>query len=210
MAKDAAINWTGYRAIIDKYFDDRTRGEPAILPRQDIPPLYAKIVEKLGASQHARRRAIASLLLDCAREMRRKIEERFKAALLSQQERRRPRPLTIGGQGVRITFVLWQQDIIEPGSFEAAEHCKTAMVAAREPDRWLVELFFDEHQILQRVEPGFFRELDLSPDERARLQLLSGQLISQRLDQSSSCDKIGRNQFCPCGSGKKFKRCCGA
>jgi SWIM/SEC-C metal-binding protein len=23
-------------------------------------------------------------------------------------------------------------------------------------------------------------------------------------------DKIGRNDSCPCGSGKKFKRCCGA
>jgi uncharacterized protein len=23
-------------------------------------------------------------------------------------------------------------------------------------------------------------------------------------------NKIGRNETCPCGSGKKFKRCCGA
>lgn len=22
--------------------------------------------------------------------------------------------------------------------------------------------------------------------------------------------KIGRNQLCPCGSGKKYKKCCGA
>ncbi|MCA9583063.1 MAG: SEC-C domain-containing protein, partial [Myxococcales bacterium] len=22
--------------------------------------------------------------------------------------------------------------------------------------------------------------------------------------------KVGRNEACPCGSGKKFKRCCGA
>lgn len=23
-------------------------------------------------------------------------------------------------------------------------------------------------------------------------------------------DKIGRNDLCPCGSGKKYKKCCGA
>jgi uncharacterized protein YecA (UPF0149 family) len=23
-------------------------------------------------------------------------------------------------------------------------------------------------------------------------------------------DKIGRNDSCPCGSGKKYKKCCGA
>jgi hypothetical protein len=27
---------------------------------------------------------------------------------------------------------------------------------------------------------------------------------------SSRCPRMGRNETCPCGSGKKFKRCCGA
>jgi uncharacterized protein YecA (UPF0149 family) len=25
----------------------------------------------------------------------------------------------------------------------------------------------------------------------------------------AGASKIGRNQLCPCGSGKKYKRCCG-
>ena len=28
--------------------------------------------------------------------------------------------------------------------------------------------------------------------------------------QANQCDKVGRNQPCPCGSGKKHKKCCGA
>jgi uncharacterized protein YchJ len=24
-----------------------------------------------------------------------------------------------------------------------------------------------------------------------------------------SCEKVGRNDPCPCGSGKKYKKCCG-
>jgi SWIM/SEC-C metal-binding protein len=28
--------------------------------------------------------------------------------------------------------------------------------------------------------------------------------------ESATSNKIGRNEPCPCGSGKKFKKCCGA
>lgn len=31
-----------------------------------------------------------------------------------------------------------------------------------------------------------------------------------RLDKQAVSDKIGRNSSCPCGSGKKYKKCCGA
>jgi uncharacterized protein len=33
--------------------------------------------------------------------------------------------------------------------------------------------------------------------------------MSPRLEPSSAATKVGRNDRCPCGSGKKFKRCCG-
>jgi hypothetical protein len=31
-----------------------------------------------------------------------------------------------------------------------------------------------------------------------------------RTDPISAPERIGRNEPCPCGSGKKFKKCCGA
>ncbi len=31
-----------------------------------------------------------------------------------------------------------------------------------------------------------------------------------RLDKQAVSDKVGRNSACPCGSGKKYKKCCGA
>jgi preprotein translocase subunit SecA len=34
---------------------------------------------------------------------------------------------------------------------------------------------------------------------------LSGSVVSPKKDS----DKIGRNDPCPCGSGKKYKKCCG-
>ena len=40
--------------------------------------------------------------------------------------------------------------------------------------------------------------------------------LEAEMDNNSGCnlkksdaDKVGRNDLCPCGSGKKYKRCCG-
>jgi len=44
--------------------------------------------------------------------------------------------------------------------------------------------------------------------EKSRFEKISGHWFY--LDGDCSIDKPGRNHPCPCGSGKKFKRCCAA
>jgi preprotein translocase subunit SecA len=47
--------------------------------------------------------------------------------------------------------------------------------------------------------------------ELANLQLAgSGDGTSRNQPVSNKGPKVGRNEACPCGSGKKYKRCCGA
>jgi preprotein translocase subunit SecA len=43
--------------------------------------------------------------------------------------------------------------------------------------------------------------------EQARM---AGQGETQQVQQVVRGDKVGRNDPCPCGSGKKYKKCCGA
>ena len=38
----------------------------------------------------------------------------------------------------------------------------------------------------------------------------SSGLVSDVVDMPNARFKVGRNEECPCGSGKKFKKCCGA
>jgi len=54
---------------------------------------------------------------------------------------------------------------------------------------------FDSHQIEEKRE----RELD-------QLNLNTGE--SERVVEQRRSEKVGRNDPCPCGSGKKFKKCC--
>ena len=71
----------------------------------------------------------------------------------------------------------------------------------------LVPLVFwsdDEHgwQVIVGVEPG-------EPEDRSDIERLLGAraAAAQTLRREP---KVGRNAPCPCGSGRKFKNCCGS
>jgi uncharacterized protein YchJ len=60
-----------------------------------------------------------------------------------------------------------------------------------------------EHQRLLLEEERLKRELREAKEESLRRQL-----AEKQSQQESTSKKIGRNDPCPCGSGKKFKKCC--
>ncbi len=55
---------------------------------------------------------------------------------------------------------------------------------------------------------------DFSPtttlyNSNAFRKLLEGLKFEEFKEETSKYQKVGRNELCPCGSGKKFKKCCG-
>ena len=63
------------------------------------------------------------------------------------------------------------------------------------------EYFFERPQLLKRKHPRLYH----------MLEMIFSQDMSERLvDQDPDRYKIGRNSPCPCGSGQKFKKCCGS
>ena len=208
---DGRISWTGYRTRFDKYFDDREHGLKPAVPRQEMPDLFYAIIQALAESSHPKRRKAACTLLDCDGDMRTNIATSLTQSLRQQSELGRPKPLTISTSGARITFYAWQTGILERSGSDAADHCKACMLLAHEPDRMLLELFFAPDGKIFRAEPSFFTATDVSPAERATLEADAERLKVQRFARVlSSQKKVGPNEKCPCGSGKKFKRCCGS
>lgn len=64
--------------------------------------------------------------------------------------------------------------------------------------------FEQDGQPMQFTERGRFKQRE------GRWYYVDGRVKSgARTEQASSDGKVGRNQPCPCGSGKKFKKCCG-
>jgi preprotein translocase subunit SecA len=59
---------------------------------------------------------------------------------------------------------------------------------------------------LDEIEAEFQRKKRRELDQ-ARM---AGSGDMQQVQQIVRGDKVGRNDPCPCGSGKKYKKCCGA
>jgi len=53
----------------------------------------------------------------------------------------------------------------------------------------------------------YLSDADVEKIKRKATKVVSNQLFS-KVDKSGA-PIIGRNELCPCGSGKKFKHCCG-
>ncbi len=60
------------------------------------------------------------------------------------------------------------------------------------------EYFFENPKLLEKKHPETYKYL----------VKIFGQKMTDKVSKSKS--RIGRNDDCPCGSGKKFKHCCGA
>jgi uncharacterized protein len=70
-------------------------------------------------------------------------------------------------------------------------------------------------ELLQWMFAGAARAYRYFESDRRKLALQAGSAISAEEDDDSETyvrpeRKTGRNEPCPCGSGKKFKKCCGA
>jgi len=65
------------------------------------------------------------------------------------------------------------------------------------------EYFFERPGVMQRKHPELYGML-----ERAFRQDLGARLRAFTTQRTRTAKKIGRNSRCPCGSGRKYKRCC--
>lgn len=63
----------------------------------------------------------------------------------------------------------------------------------------LSEYFFERPKLLKSKHPDLYQLLEIMFDQK----------MSTRLKKLKVKSKLGRNDPCPCGSGLKFKKCCG-
>ena len=57
----------------------------------------------------------------------------------------------------------------------------------------------------------FHVRIEAPPERKAVAEPTSAGLAGDAQKKpAQSADKVGRNDLCPCGSGKKYKKCCGA
>lgn len=202
--------WVGYRKQLDQYYYDYAcEPDKTMPPQPSVDSRIGEIISCLNAEALHGRCRCASLLLDMPWEPRGLFAAAFDRALSRSLERGRTLPFH--GQGGRsITVFCEAAGIRSMSPGEKRDYTLAWMARANVEWRLLLTVICDTQRRVKSVSWEELRLADIQPEQRARISALSGlharNLITRHIGEHG---KIGRNEPCPCGSGRKFKRCCG-
>ena len=211
---DFHMLYYGYREDLDKFFSSLYHPQLHIeKPQQDFPHLFSQIVNYLETKKEKNRVEISSYLLDFSSEAKEELFNQVMYALKRQLETKHMVVINASGTGNSLRYCCF---VNQPGinllSYEEKrEHVLGSLIWNQETERVLIDLYFDEKQLFNKIEFNHFAVNDILPDEVENLKIKGQELAKFRMDKykSSHSGKIGRNQLCPCNSGKKYKKCCG-
>jgi len=201
------MHFDGYTTLINEYFSAVLVGDAPPKPRQKMPHRIAEIVDLLNTSNEPHRAELSSFLLDGAGDWRDTFASSIENALKENKELKRARPLSSYG-GMEMTQFVWSPDA--PRNAEGAiEHTRIVMLADNKTDRRLVEFEYDKDGRLFRAHLRNVTLVGVPVAEIERLRAEGVALQKRRIANAQAKGKIGRNDQCPCGSGKKWKKCHG-
>ncbi len=201
------MQFDGYTTPINEYFSAVLVGGAPLKPRQKMSRRVAEIVDLLGTSNEPHRAELSSFILDGAGDWRDTLASSIENALKENKELKRSRPLSSYG-GMEMTQFVWSPDA--PRNAEGAiEHTRVVMLADNKADRRLVELEYDKDGKLFGAHLRHVTLAGVPEAEIKRLRAKGVALQQRRIASAQAKGKIGRNDQCPCGSGKKWKRCHG-
>ncbi|MBI2471916.1 MAG: preprotein translocase subunit SecA [Planctomycetes bacterium] len=206
---EGKIIWHGYRSVIDRYFTEKIHDQNTICQlKQEMPTRLKEIIDFLSASNKPKRRKVSSTILDTAGEWRENITSGIDDLLKQQSIFGKAKPLSTYG-GTTVTIFCWQQGLLERNRDLALDHARAAMLITQDKERLLLELTFDDSNNLLDVNYSFIRLEDIPMSDIDRLKALGETIRLKRIEKAKKLHgEIGRNHYCPCGSGKKYKRCC--
>jgi preprotein translocase subunit SecA len=201
------MQFDGYTTPVNEYFSAVLVGEAPPKPRQKMSRRIAEIIDLLGASNEPHRAELSSFILDGAGDYRDTLASSIESALKENQELKRSRPRSSYG-GMEMTQFVWSPDA--PRNAEGAMgHTRAVMLADNKVDRRLVELEYDKDGKLFGAHLRHVTLAGLADVEIERLRAEGVALQQRRIASAKAKGKTGRNDQCPCGSGKKWKKCHG-
>ena len=205
---DTPMQWYAYRSDIDTFFNEKLHDPEIPCPlRQKMPARLIEVIDFLDSNNKPGRRKVSSMLLDFGGVERNSIESKINDALIQQQKTGQSKPLAM--HGVNITFFCWQDGILGRNAKLALEHAKATMLITRDNKRLLLEIFFDRAGTIYDIDFKFIKRESIDKDELKKLEIAAETLRIKRIENvKKNVGKIGRNDTCPCGSGKKYKKCC--
>jgi hypothetical protein len=197
-----APSFHGYRSALERFYQAYVAA-PATAepPSQKMPPILLKILDVLARQQKPGRVSVANALLDLSLKQRHLLQQAVDVAL-NDARHDLTRPVSLGSFSLSCSMTGHHYH-----ASDIRRHALANAVMLNHDERLLVELAFDQDESLLDVTFAILRYSEIiDADERSKIQNVAEGLLAQRMTRASN---VGRNEQCPCGSGKKFKKCHG-
>ena len=210
--KNSVVQAWGYRQELDEYFISLWSDEYKERPERNVDSTILQILSLLGEKPINDKISFSNFLLDFSSEG----AQRFSNSILSLQRRQqkldRMLPMIGAGEGLRYVLFIEQPEI-EVYSFGGMlKYCDGMLVFGKYSSIMLIRLEVDSKG---RLIDLWFEERkigNIPSEELDNLTEYGRKTFNTRLKSMlrvSGKKKIGRNDYCPCGSGLKYKNCCG-
>lgn len=213
--KTDRLNPVGYREDLDTYYNQKYHSQlNPVKPIQKIPDIFREIIAFLDDSECQNKIRISNYLLDFSTEAKDDFSNQVVQIFKRQKETKRVSMISSTGRGkygLRYSCIISQPEVEMISEAEQQNYVWSNMLWNDEEDRVQINIDMDENQNITNIDAIFYDYNDIPTDRRDEL-FIQGQLRAQdRFNRfvAKNGEKIGRNELCPCGSGKKYKKCCG-
>ena len=202
----ARMRFNGFRQPVDEYYTAVVNGEAPKPPEQQMPERLREIIDFLAHSLKPGRAFLASFLLDGGGDLRKMVADGITNQLEGNSRLRRQRPFLVVGDAP-FTVCTWSPPVPRIAGVALA-YTQSVVAANGGVKRLLIEPEYDETEKLVDVHWQEVSLEGLKEDQLADARARGAIGKERRVAFAAKQGKIGVNEQCPCGSGKKYKRCC--
>ncbi len=194
------MHWDGYRVELDTYYTKKYNIDGMIKPKQKLPKRISEIINFLNVNTNNYNNSIdiACKILDLCSDAKNELGINIEKLIIKPDKK----ALFMQGNELSYSFVVkTEKDNID--MTEIDRHIYATMIPTKEQSRLLFLLEYSSGILINLLYKEYHFS-DLSLKGFKKCDKIKDIIISKRIQKS----KVGRNDPCPCGSGKKYKKCC--
>lgn len=201
--------YVGYREDIDNYYISLNNSHFSYKkPEREIPKNVVKILQFLENSTIENKVFLSDFIFNFSTEALEQIDEKIDYMLVRQKELNKMVPLITFGE-LRYCLFINQETIPDIGEGYKNDYVDANILYKDLKEYVLLNLFYDKNNKLIDISYKVKDKKNI-PFIKYEELMEMGKNTAQQIILKNDVfkGKIGRNAPCPCGSGKKYKKCC--
>ncbi len=176
-----------------------------------LPLHIEKIIQFIEDNELHRGIQLSNFLLDLDTDSKKQFNDMINKAIEQQKLQEKIVAFLMNGEVSILTYCHTDRTI-EDSEVDYRKNTFANMKCASIKHIVELHLYYDEDIKLNEMKFEFL-EIDDIPSEMEKqveeIAIIKKDMRIKKFIEQNKINKIGRNNLCPCGSGKKYKRCCG-